>query len=327
MRTGAAPAPPHAPERGRLARFLGALHVTGVFWYRLHAWAVRRLPAWAIAPFVHLFTAFFFLTLVRIRRAVAANLVPVLGPAGFWATQRRIHRTLLVYAWCLTERWEHLCGVGDFTVETERLDAWQRIGAGGGGFVVQTAHVGVWEPAAGVLARIGERPVHLVREEELDPEAQAFVRELVARRGGQALTTHFVGDPLLGVALHEALSRGEIVALQGDRPGTGGRTVSARMFDRYFALPLGPLTLARGAAVPVLPVFALREGRRRYRVVFRDALGVASTADRRADLEAAAAAVAAGLETIIRREPHQWFCFREVWEGASEEASSGGAAR
>ncbi len=327
MATTTTAAPPQAPERGRLAGLLGGLHVTGVFWYRFHAWGVRRLPGWAVAPFVHLFTAFFFLALRRIRRAVAANLVPVLGPAGFWATQRRIHRTLLTFAWCLTERWEHLCGVGEFAVETEGLEAWQEISAAQSGFLVQTAHVGVWEPAAGLLARVGKRPVHLVREEELDPEAQAFVRDLVARRGGQALTTHFVGDPLLGVVLHEALAGGEIVALQGDRPRAGGRTAPTRMFDRSFSLPLGPLALARSAAVPLLPVFALREGRRRYRVVFRDAIRVATTADRRVDLAAAAVQVAAGLESIIRREPFQWFCFREVWEDESEEASSGGAAR
>ncbi|MGH9465015.1 MAG: hypothetical protein ACRD0X_05175 [Thermoanaerobaculia bacterium] len=327
MATTTAAAPPHAPERGRLARLLGPLHVTGVFWYRVHAWAVRRMPAWTIAPLVHLFTWFFFCTLWRIRRAVASNLVPVLGPAGFLEAQQRIHRTLLTYAWCLTERWEHLCGVGDFAVETEGLDSWHAISGRSGGFVVQTAHVGVWEPAAGLLARVGERQVHLVREEELDPEAQRFVRELVERRGGATLTTHFAGNPLLGMVLREALTRGELVALQGDRPRAEGRTVAARLFGRAFRLPVGPLALARSAAVPLLPVFALREGRRRYRVLFLAPISVPASAERQGDLIPAAAAVAAGLETVIRRVPFQWFCFREVWAAGAAGTSSGGAAR
>lgn len=321
-----AAAPPHAPERGRLARLLGPLHVTGVFWYRFHAWGVRHLPGWAVAPCVHLFTFFFFLALRRIRRAVAANLVPVLGPAGFWETQRRIHRTLLTYAWCLTERWEHLCGVGEFTVATEGIEAWEAVRILSSGFIVQTAHVGVWEPAAGLLARASERRAHLVREEELDPEAQRFLRELVARRGGPSLTTHFAGDPLLGARLNEALRGGEIVALQGDRPRAAGRTIPASLFGRGFHLPAGPLALARTAGVPLLPVFALREGRRRYRVLFFDSISVAATAERQADLAAAAAEVASGLESIIRRVPHQWFCFREIWRDISD-ASSGGGAR
>ncbi len=310
---GLSAAPPHAPQRGRLARLLGPFHVTGVFWYRFHAWAVRAMPAWTIAPLVRLFTLFFFFTLLRIRRAVAANLVPVLGETGFWGRQRRIHHTLLTFAWCLTERYEHLCGRGEFAVEVEDLGPWREALADGGGFIVLTAHVGNWEAASGLLAGEGGRPVHLVREEELVPEAQAFLARLIAARAGGGLVTHFAGDPLLGVELREALAAGEIVALQGDRPRAGGRSVAVTLFGRPFDLPAGPLALARTAGVPLLPVFALREGRGRYRIVFGELLRAGASRDREADLGAAATRVAALLEAIIRREPFQWFCFREVW--------------
>ena len=72
----------HAPAVGITRRLLGRFHVTGVFWYRFPHWAFTRLPARVEAPSVAVFTAFFFLTLTRIRAAVAANLEPVLGKAS-----------------------------------------------------------------------------------------------------------------------------------------------------------------------------------------------------------------------------------------------------
>ena len=35
--------------------------------------------------------------------------------------------------------------------------------------------------------------------------------------------------------------------------------------------------------------------------------------DRDADLATALTALAAEIETAIRRTPHQWFCFRQLW--------------
>jgi KDO2-lipid IV(A) lauroyltransferase len=66
----------------------------------------------------------------------------------------------------------------------------------------------------------------------------------------------------------------------------------------------------------MLPVFALREGRRRFRLVFRPPIEVARTADRDADLAAAMAQVAGDIEHAIRRAPNQWFAFRELWPAA-----------
>jgi KDO2-lipid IV(A) lauroyltransferase len=116
-----------------------------------------------------------------------------------------------------------------------------------------------------------------------------------------------------GMELLDALRRGDIVAMQGDRPRAGGRSIDATLFGRPFPLPPGPAALARTADAPLLPVFVLREGRRRYRVVFRPPIHVPRTGDRAADLTATMRQVAAEIEWAIRRAPHQWFCFRRLW--------------
>ena len=55
-------------------RLLGPFYVTGVFWYRLHRWGVALLPDRAVGVIILVFTSFFFVFLVRIRTAIAANL-------------------------------------------------------------------------------------------------------------------------------------------------------------------------------------------------------------------------------------------------------------
>ena len=66
----------------------------------------------------------------------------------------------------------------------------------------------------------------------------------------------------------------------------------------------------------MLPVFALRARRRGVRIVFRPPIDVPRTANRASDLAVAMRRVAGEIEAGIRRAPHQWFVFRELWPGA-----------
>jgi lauroyl/myristoyl acyltransferase len=312
-KVGAAPdVSPHSPETGRMRRLLGPFHVTGVFWYRFHAWGARSWPAschWMVISF---FTTFFFFTLFNIRRAVAANLVPVLGPCGFWRRQARIFRTFWNFAWCLTERYERLVSDHPFRLEADG-ELWRALSESGKGMILVTAHLGNWEVGSLLPAAREARAVHVVREAEADPRAQEYISGLIARRAGGLYTTHFAEDPRLGLELLAALRRGEMVALQGDRPRSAGRVSAQSLFGRSFPLPIGPAALARAAGVPLVPVFVVREGRRRYRCELRPPIEVPSTADRDGDLGGALRRFAAEVEGAIARRPHQWYCFRKLW--------------
>jgi len=311
---GAPERPPHAPETGGwVRRLLGPFHVTGVFWYRFHGWGVRIWPSSQMWMVVTAFTTFFFLNLIRIRSAVGDNLEAVLGRCGWPRRQLRIYRTMFTFAWCLTERYERLQTARPFQLRADGLERWTELCGSGGGFILVTAHVGNWEVGSLFPATAEMRPVHVVREPESDPRAQAYIAELVRKQGGGLYITHFAEDPRLGMLLLDALRRGEIVALQGDRPRTGGRVVNLTLFGRPFPLPVGPAALARAAGVPLVPVFVFREGRRRYRVDIRPPILVPSAAKSPAGVEDALRRFAAELERAIASKPHQWFCFRRLW--------------
>jgi KDO2-lipid IV(A) lauroyltransferase len=184
----------------------------------------------------------------------------------------------------------------------------------GGGFVMVTAHLGNFEVGSMLPAFEEAREVHVVREKEADPEAQAFIERLLVRAGGSHYVSHFEGEhELQGLELLNALRSGGIVGVQGDRPRSGGRIVRATMFGRPFPLPDGPATLARVAEAPLVPIFVLRRGRRHYRIEIREPIRVARSGRRDRDVAEAMQRVADEIEWAIRQAPHQWFCFREVW--------------
>jgi len=309
----AAPLPAHAPERGLAHRLLGPLHVTGVFWYRLHYFGASRLPAWLVRAGILAFTSFFFVVLTRIRRALAENLVPVLGPASLVTRWGWSYRTMNAFADCMTERYRRAARPQLMQFVLDGESNWREATRDGRGAVVVTAHIGPWEVGAQLGAAEGQRRIHVVREEELDPRAQAFISELQAKAAGEYVTHFASGDPNLALELRDALGRGEIVALQGDRPRAGGRTVPATLFGRPFPLPIGPLILARISGVSILPVFNFREGPFRIRTVVRPPITLSAAHDRQADLAAAAQQLARDIEWAIRDRPHQWFCFRWIW--------------
>jgi lauroyl/myristoyl acyltransferase len=286
--------------------------VTGIFWYRFHRWGAVVTPGGLKKLLLPPITAIFSIVLIRIRGAIASNLDAVLGPCGFWRRQLRIYRTLREFAWCVSERYERLSTGREFTFTIEGDDHWRA--AASGGFIVATAHIGHWETASALPADATGRKVHVVREDEMDPRAREFIRGLLADRGGPAYETHFAGEnPGLGLLLLEALRHGEIVALQGDRPRQGGRVIEVELFGRKLPFPEGPAALARSAGAPLVPVFAFREGWRRYRVAIQPLITVPRTSDRQSDLTAATQEFARCVERAIRRQPHQWFCFRRLW--------------
>ncbi len=297
-----------------LRRLLRRLHFTGVFWYRFHLFAVRAVPEWLKPPVLACSALGFFLALGEVRRVLAQNHELLWGRAGRWTRMRRVFRTIHTFAWCLTERYEQFVPNKRSVMRVENPQAWEELTSRNTGVLVVTSHIGGWELGSVVPSQTGlDQVVHVVREAEVDPRAQEFIRGLTARLGGAGYVTHFAGDDLgLGLVLLNALRRGETVALQTDRPREAGKVERVRMLDAEVALPVGPAALARAAGVPMLPVFVFREGRSRYRVVFRERVHVARTADRERDLHDAIQELAHSIEWAIRQDPAQWFCFADL---------------
>jgi KDO2-lipid IV(A) lauroyltransferase len=122
--------------------------------------------------------------------------------------------------------------------------------------------------------------------------------------------------PLLAVELMLALKRGEIVAIQTDRP-VGQSVMSVALFGAPTLLPTGPVELASATGAPILPVFILLDPSRRYRILTREPMRFQRSKSEES-MRSAMDRMAAMLESVISQYPDQWFNFYDVWARSGE---------
>ncbi len=319
---------PHSPDRNhRIQRMLGGFYLTGNFWYRAHHWMANHAPSPIMALTIKVCAAYCSIFFRHTRRAIVRNLDVVLGPCSLWKRQGRAYRTFREWGWVRTERWEQFHEKKPpIELEVIGKEHWDSLFSTGEGFVLLTAHVGNYESGNLIPGELVNRKLHVVREPESDSKAQQFLEDLLGKYFGSEIVTHFVDDDMsIGLVLLSAIRKGDLVGLPVDRPRMFGRKVEVSLFGQPFPLPDGPPTLARTAGVPMMSVFLLREGRRRYRLYLRPPITAGQSRDRKKDLQEALTKIATDIEWCIREKPNQWFCFADVFtpvEGSSRSRSS-----
>lgn len=314
----ASPAPLRAPgvARARFRRLFGPLHVTGIFWVRVVA-SIAQLPYPLARPAVWFSAAFMFPLLPGRRRIVTTNLEGPLGECGFWTRQVRALRMFTAHAWHLYERFRALRSDAPkphYTVEGDEI--FKRLRSSGRGFVIVSAHFGNWElgPVLPLLEGDDTRRIHVVREREEHEDTQRFFEGRLAEvTGGRAVVHYLDTSKNLGVTLLQALRRGDVITLAGDRPRDPTQGIEVEMFGRRVLAPNGPAALARAARVPILPVFLWQERPGHQRLVAREAIEVPRTDDKAGDLRVAAQRVVDEVEATIRLAPFEWCRWEVVW--------------
>ena len=116
------------------------------------------------------------------------------------------------------------------------------------------------------------------------------------------------------VILNNALADGEIVNILGDRVFGSNRTIRCEILNGEADLPLGPFLLAAMRDVPVISVFVVKTGLRRYTVnLFRPDEWLSKGLDVREKAEEMAMSYAFSIKMMLLLYPDQWFNFYEFW--------------
>ena len=288
--------------------------VQGVFWRQLLRWAVLNTPLW-IEPAILAFWALFFLLWGPGRRGVMRNLSAILP--GSWALTNffRAYRVFWNFACTIGDnmRFRELRVTPDW--EFDGLEHFEDLQAQRGGAIILTAHMGNYDLGAHLFAEHSGRPIVMIRAPETDTQTREFEESHAARTTAKGLKIDFstrASD--LALDLLDALQRGEIVALQGDRVTPGIATLPATLFGKRMQVPAGPFALSMAARVPIYPLFIIRLGRRRYRLMTSKPFEVTRTRDRAEAFERAVAQWTAELEKVIREGWGQWFTFQPYSE-------------
>lgn len=284
--------------------------VHGVFWRQLLRWAVLHVPLW-LEPAVLAGWSLVFLLWGPGRRGVMRNLTAIIPGSRAATNFFRVYRVFWNFANTIADnvRFKELRVGPDWDFSgLEHFDALQ---SHPGGAIVLTAHMGNYDLGAQLFAEISQRRIVMVRAPESDPETGRFEEELHRRTvPTESLKIDFsTRASELALELLQAVQRGEIVAIQGDRVTPGISAIPARLFGREVQFPAGPFALAMAARVPIYPLFIVRRGRRRYRLIVARPFEVVRTRDRAEAFERAIAQWTRELEGVIRAAWYQWFAF------------------
>ena len=183
--------------------------------------------------------------------------------------------------------------------------------AGGKGVLLLTAHVGNWEVAGQLLSRI-DVPVNVTGFDNENPEVRALLNKFSKQK---FKLIPLSGAPTDVIELVAALRRGELVAMLGDR-AYGGPTARVKFFGEDASFPVGPYVLASLAGAPLVQVFSLREPGGHYHFFGFPAIPPHHPPrhERDAYLRSCAAQFAGNLESIVKRDPLQWYNFFPFWD-------------
>ena len=247
----------------------------------------------------------------RALRAYYAALAAFRG--GRAATAWTLYRHLLGFAWSLVDKTDACTRRKSLPRMALRDDAHARafealVAARKGAFLI-SSHLGAAEvlPA---LARDGEAPVRVHAFQQMGHDA-LFTRLFMRHFDAPGLALHAVEE--IGVetaaAMQEAIARGELVLMAGDRVSAGsGKTLAHAFLGRPCRWPKGVFVFARLMEAPVFFVTCVRTGWNAYACHFRRYEGPPG------DVDGMLAAYAAFLEAETLAHPGQWHQFYDFFD-------------
>ena len=196
-----------------------------------------------------------------------------------------------------------------FDMEIPRMDLFRELCAGEGGFIQLSSHVGNYEMIGYSL--VSPKPINAL---VFAGETATVMQNRALLFGATNVRMVPVSEDLSHIfALNNALADGEIASLPGDRVFGSKKSVLCRFFGDSAQFPAGPFTLAAQREAPVLLVFAMKEGRRKYKVLL-ERLPEPEGETRQERVQFLADAYASALEAVVRQYPDQWYNFYDFWK-------------
>jgi predicted LPLAT superfamily acyltransferase len=175
------------------------------------------------------------------------------------------------------------------------------------GLIMLLAHVGCWQVGMSATGDFPRRIWHVLIPEPrtlamLDESKVGFIDPRSGLEGVMRMT--------------EALLRGEIVAMMGDRTFGGERNrVDARFLGGTIKLPITPYRLASASGSPVVVMLAAKIAKRGYKMRLAKVIEVPPGIGRNpGDYAPYAQQFADCLEEFVAEYPWQFFDFFDLWK-------------
>jgi len=273
---------------------------------QLIVWLARSAGRPLCRALLYPIVLYFLLTDRTARRASAEFLQAGRGRRARWG---EVFAHLYSFASTLLDRVYMAAGEFDrFQVTIEGLPLVDRLLQDGKGCLLLGSHLGSFDLMMLAQRAMDGRPISIMMR--VDPRSKVRRIAGIDDRGPSLIA---LGRPESYLRAHEALARGEIIALLADRADGAAACLPARFLGRSVAMPVAPHVLAARSGAPVLMCFGLYEGGNRYRIEFVEFGPAAPAASRGAALQPVVDRYAALLEQYARRYPLNWFNFYSYW--------------
>lgn len=194
-------------------------------------------------------------------------------------------------------------------VETEGVDQALKVLEKNRGALLLLGHFGNWELMAMMSKVIQKTILVIAKPIKNNPWLE---RWFIENREGIGLEIIPPKNATLKVI--RALSQNKVVGILFDQRGKRSKGLWVDFFGRKAPTTPGLAVMALKSGAPVLPVFMIRNGFQKHRLIVKEPLELIHTGDFQKDVEANTQLFNNTLESIIREYPDQWLWIHRRWE-------------
>lgn len=214
-----------------------------------------------------------------------------------------LYKLLFSFGVCLLDRTAYFIGGNKISIIDDCENQIRDILESGKGVIVLTAHVGGWAISATQLEKYNRKL--FIAGVDLEDSRLRELAESVKKRGKSTINS----DGAMGnIQAYSILRAGGIVAMHADRYA-GGRFAEVDFFGEKVKAPISAYALANATNVPIIQTVCVREKLFTYRMI-----PFAISGAEKKSPEKCAEIFMNNLESVMRKNPYQWFNFYDFWK-------------
>ncbi|MBW1721883.1 MAG: lysophospholipid acyltransferase family protein [Deltaproteobacteria bacterium] len=184
----------------------------------------------------------------------------------------------------------------------------ERVLAKGKGCFLLTAHFGNWEMMSAAVTLLFPRLAIVVRPIDFAP-LDRLISEIRTRFGTEIIPKRKAMRQVL-----KAIKEKKNVGILLDQNVDWYEGVFVDFLGRRACTNKGLARLALKTGAPVVPVFSVRQGDGRIKIIFEPELTPIKSGDKTRDVEEATIRFTKVIENYIRKHPDHWFWFHRRWK-------------
>ena len=268
----------------------------------------RVLPLWLLYGVMALVVPFYMLFSRKGYQAMYSFFRERMG-YGRWKTFWSVYANHFRFGQIILDRFGVYAGK-KYRFTNEGQELMDELEARQEGFVVLSSHVGNYEIAGYSLKPKNKSFNALVFAGETATVMENRQRMLSQNNMSMIPVKEDLSHLF---ALNAALDNGEIVSMPADRIFGSQKSVECQFFGAKVNFPLGAFAMAVQKDVPVLAVFVMKEGMKKYHAYVKEIV-CDRQASKREQMAQLAQRFAEQLESIVRLYPTQWFNYFDFWQ-------------